>query len=269
MAKFDRNAAINPDIEKQIIKTLDQIEKDHKVKILHAIESGSRAWGFHSPNSDYDVRFFYIHERDWYLSIYEGRDVIELPINEIYDVSGWDLKKALHLAMKSNAVVTEWLKSPIQYKTDGKFTLEFSEICKSLYNKKALYHHYINLGIRQIDQTWRTSETTKIKKYFYMLRPAFALRWMDQNDIDAQMIPMNIQELMEQSDVPETIKRLVNELIEKKKKLEEKAITQKIEELDAFVLEQYELAKLKTEQMPKVTSEKPSKADAFFRRWVS
>lgn len=269
MPNFNRSEAIDRQIEAQILKTLDQIEKEHDVKILHAIESGSRAWGFHSPNSDYDVRFFYVHKRDWYLSVYEGRDVIELPINETYDVSGWDLKKALHLALKSNAVVTEWLKSPVQYKTNEKFTHEFSEFCRKAYNHKALSYHYINLGMRQIDQSWRTSETTKIKKYFYMLRPAFALRWMEQNTCNAQMIPMNIQELMQQSSVPEEIKACVNDLIDKKRQCEEQAITQKIKILDDFVLAQYEASKTQVDKMPKAETSNTERADHFFRNWIT
>ena len=104
-----------------IISKLAQIENDFKVKILYACESGSRAWGFASPDSDYDVRFIYVHNKSHYLSIDEHRDVIELPINEVLDINGWDLRKALRLFRKSNGPLYEWLQSPIIYQTASNF----------------------------------------------------------------------------------------------------------------------------------------------------
>ena len=102
-------------VREEIGSVLCDLERDHGVKILLAVESGSRAWGFPSPDSDYDVRFVYVHAMDWYLSIEPGRDVIELPIDKTLDVSGWDLRKALHLLTKSNPALLEWLESPIIY----------------------------------------------------------------------------------------------------------------------------------------------------------
>ena len=96
----------------EILERLYAIEKSHNVRILYAIESGSRAWGFASPNSDWDVRFIYVHTEDWYLSVHEQRDVIEIPIDEDLDISGWDLRKALRLMQKWNPVLFEWLRSP-------------------------------------------------------------------------------------------------------------------------------------------------------------
>lgn len=268
MPDFNRAEVIDPVIETQILKTLDQIEQDHDVKILHAAESGSRAWGFHSPNSDYDVRFMYVHKKDWYLSIYPGRDVIELPINETYDVSGWDLKKTLHLAMKSNAVVMEWLQSPIQYKSNPDFVNEMIAFCQQSFDRKALMYHYLNLGIRDIDKTWRTSNETQIKKYFYILRPAIALRWLECNADGFEALPMNVQALMEQSDVPEAVKSSINELIEQKRTKQEKAMTEKIERLDEFALQQYEQTREQLEKMPKSPAKQINAADQFFQKWL-
>jgi predicted nucleotidyltransferase len=93
-----------------ICQNLSQIEADYDVRILWAVESGSRSWGFESPDSDYDVRFLYVNRPNWYLSIEEGRDVIELPINDDLDISGWDLRKTLRLFNKSNPVLLEWLQ---------------------------------------------------------------------------------------------------------------------------------------------------------------
>ncbi|MEM6906851.1 MAG: nucleotidyltransferase domain-containing protein, partial [Pseudomonadota bacterium] len=98
----------------EIMAKLTGIERDFGVRILFAIESGSRAWGFPSPDSDYDVRFVYVHPTDWYLSLTPGRDVIELPIRDDLDIGGWDLRKALNLLLKPNPVMLEWLSSPIR-----------------------------------------------------------------------------------------------------------------------------------------------------------
>jgi predicted nucleotidyltransferase len=102
-------------MKEKILAELKRIEQENDVKVLYAVESGSRAWGFPSKDSDYDVRFIYIHKRDWYLSIEQKRDVLEYPINDLLDISGWDLRKALQLLLKSNPVLLEWLRSPIVY----------------------------------------------------------------------------------------------------------------------------------------------------------
>tara|TARA_R110002095_G_scaffold138431_1_gene120009 strand:- start:299 stop:1102 length:804 start_codon:yes stop_codon:yes gene_type:complete len=264
---LNRSAVIDPKVEKQIMKTLTKIEENHDVQILHAAESGSRAWGFHSPNSDYDVRFLYVHERDWYLSIYPGRDVIELPINETYDVSGWDLKKTLHLAMKSNAVVMEWLQSPIIYKTSTDFTESLKTFCGDCFHTKALMYHYINLGTRQIDQTWRTTETTQIKKYFYMIRPAMALRWLAENK-GSKLAPMNIQDLMDGGNVPQAIRDMMDDLIAQKMACEEKTETKRIKTLDDFIMQEYSAAEERAADMSAPEKEMGRRADDLFRSWL-
>ena len=103
-------------MKKEICSTLAEIEKLHNVKILYACESGSRAWGFPSPDSDYDARYLYIRPLESYLKLFPERDVIEGPIDEVKDFVGWDLQKALKLLMKGNAPLIEWLHSPIVYK---------------------------------------------------------------------------------------------------------------------------------------------------------
>lgn len=107
-------------MRKVIIEKLQQIEKQENVRILHAVESGSRAWGFESPDSDFDVRFIYVRPRDYYLKLEQTRDVLEFPINDLLDVNGWDLQKALRLLHRSNPSVFEWFKSPIDRLFIGK-----------------------------------------------------------------------------------------------------------------------------------------------------
>ena len=102
-------------MEKLICSKLHEIEKENNVKILLAVESGSRAWGFASPDSDYDVRFIYVRPKDDYLRLENVRDVIELPIDDVLDINGWDLQKTLRLLYKSNPTLFEWFSSPIVY----------------------------------------------------------------------------------------------------------------------------------------------------------
>lgn len=91
-------------MKQQVQTELTRIERESGVRVLLAVESGSRAWGFASPDSDYDVRFLYAHPRDWYVSVFEGRDVIEQMLPGDLDVSGWDLRKALRLSPSATSL---------------------------------------------------------------------------------------------------------------------------------------------------------------------
>ena len=103
-------------MREKIQAQLRRIEEEEHIKILLAVESGSRAWGFASPDSDYDVRFIYIRPTQDYLRLDSVRDVIELPIDEVLDINGWDLQKTLRLLHKSNPTLFEWFSSPIVYR---------------------------------------------------------------------------------------------------------------------------------------------------------
>ena len=119
-----------------ILSELNRIEQDYHVQILFACESGSRAWGFPSSDSDYDVRFVYIRPTDWYLAIdvERKRDVIELPIDDSLDISGWDLRKALQLYYKSNPPLLEWLGSPIIYQEKYTVAQQLRNLAPEFYN---------------------------------------------------------------------------------------------------------------------------------------
>jgi predicted nucleotidyltransferase len=98
-----------------IIEKLNEIEQTDNITILHAVESGSRAWGFASPDSDYDVRFFYMRQKDYYLRLDRTRDVLEYPVFDLLDINGWDIDKTLKLLHTSNPTLFEWSNSPIVY----------------------------------------------------------------------------------------------------------------------------------------------------------
>ena len=164
----------------ELIKSkLLEIEKDYNVKILYACESGSRAWGFPSPNSDYDVRFIYVQDLDWHLSLKEQKDTIDLPINDELDIGGWEIKKVLSLMWKSNPPLLEWLQSPIVYKSEGNFLSEISELRQQYFSPIATMHHYLSMSKKYLEVC--SGEEVKLKKYFYALRTTISGAWIREN----------------------------------------------------------------------------------------
>ncbi len=154
------------------------MERDHGVRVLFAVESGSRAWGFPSPDSDYDVRFVYLHPRDWYLSLVERRDVIEIPIDaEDHDISGWDLRKALQLLLRSNPPLYEWLVSPIVYREDGATMAALRRLAETGYAHKTMGWHYLRIADRTYRTHFGSRPEANLKKYFYVAGRS-APRWL-------------------------------------------------------------------------------------------
>lgn len=164
-----------------IKEELKCIEEMHNVKILYACESGSRAWGFPSKDSDYDVRFIYINHPDWYLSIDDKRDVIELPINDLLDINGWDIRKALKLFRKSNPPLQEWLLSDIVYYQKYDFINNLRALSSEVFSPISCFYHYLNMA-RNNYREYLQGDQVKIKKYFYVLRPVLACKWIEQHN---------------------------------------------------------------------------------------
>jgi hypothetical protein len=176
---------IAPDKRAAILSSLADIEQRHDVRVLLACESGSRGWGFSSPDSDYDARFIYVHRQPWYLSVNEStgpgeaqRDVIELPIDDELDVSGWDLRKALRLVSKSNPTLIEWLRSPIIYQQDHTAVSQLWKAAESFYSPLGTWWHYFNMA-RSNHRGYLRGETVRTKKYLYVLRPLLACQWIE------------------------------------------------------------------------------------------
>ena len=163
----------------RILGELSRIEREHHVRVLLAVESGSRAWGFASPDSDYDVRFIYVHEPAWYLSVFEGRDVIEEMLPDLLDVSGWDLRKTLRLFSKCNLALNEWLGSPIAYCEIPEFRSQLLNLIPRYFNPIAAMHHYRSMAVRALAEN-AADGRIPIKRLFYVLRPLFACRWIEQ-----------------------------------------------------------------------------------------
>jgi len=170
---------------------LANLESAHGVRVLYACESGSRAWGFASRDSDYDVRFLYVHRRDWYLSVENHRDVIEMEIHDNLDISGWELRKALRLLKKSNPPLLEWLRSPIVYAQDEMFVAGFRELATAYYSPQRCFAHYLHMASGQARQ-YLKGDTVRLKKYLYVLRPLLACRWIERG---LGQVPVRFDEL--------------------------------------------------------------------------
>jgi predicted nucleotidyltransferase len=194
---------------------LDQIAADCGARILLAVESGSRAWGFPSPDSDYDCRFIYTRSPDDYLTPWVPRDVIETPIEGELDVNGWDLAKALKLLVKGNAVVVEWLTSPIVYRGDQRFKNELLAFAGFCLDRQMVARHYLHLGLRQRRLHFTDQADVALKKVFYALRPAAVLRWLRLNP-EAAIAPMHFPTLMAQCAPPREVSDIVDGLLARK-----------------------------------------------------
>ena len=256
--------SIAPEIETTIQSKLSALEADHDVRILFAIESGSRAWGFPSPDSDYDVRFIYARQPDWYLSIEPGRDVIELPIEGDWDFNGWDIRKALGLLIKPNPVMLEWLSSPIRYRWTDEVCdrlIHFAD--KTTFGESCL-HHYRNLAVKQWDKHVGDNPDVSLKKYFYILRPVLAISWIRQNP--SIQPPMNLQALVAGLSLGPELIAHIEQLLALKSAAKEIGRGARIPMIDAFIYDQIACAEVvaKQDERPDLMAE----GDALLRSIV-
>jgi predicted nucleotidyltransferase len=199
-------------MQKRIEDELTAIERTQHVKIIFACEAGSRASGLASKASDYDVRFLYLHPRDWYLSIQEKRDVIEVPVSGTLDISGWDLRKALGLLRKSNPGILEWLQSNIIYSDMPAFTGKIKALAQKTFSQKACMHHYYSMARRNF-KDFMKGEEVQIKRYFYVLRPILACLWMEKR---RTFPPLDFRFLLQELSLPPSLKLEIEKLIAKK-----------------------------------------------------
>jgi len=165
-------------MKEAIQAALHDIEREHNVRVLYAAESGSRAWGFASPDSDFDVRFVYAHAHDWYLRVFEQRDVIERMLPGDLDVSGWELRKSLRLSSKCNLAFNEWFDSPIVYRQDDVFAHDIRIVIEACFQPARALFHYLSMA-KSTYAGYLENEHVRIKKLFYFLRPILACRWIE------------------------------------------------------------------------------------------
>jgi len=225
----------------EVIKEeIKNIEKRENLKILFACESGSRAWGFPSRDSDYDVRFIYIRPIEWYLSIDEKKDTLEYPINDVLDISGWDVRKTLKLFRSSNAVIYEWLQSPIIYKKEIDFAEQLVNYFPDYFSLRAGMHHYLSMAINCYKEEL-AGDIVKLKKYFYALRPALACKWIEEK---REVPPMEFSELRQLIKEEKELNDIIDDLLLKKQDGDEKDMITSIKLLNSFI--EREIVKGKT-----------------------
>lgn len=252
-------------MREEILNRLDLVEREENVSIVYACESGSRAWGFESTDSDWDVRFIYVRPRDWYLSIdvEEKRDVIERPINDELDLSGWDLRKALQLLRKSNPPLLEWLSSPIIYVEKGETARQLRQAVAEFYSPISTFHHYLHMA-QNNNREFLKGELVRVKKYFYVLRPLLAIRWIESDPTSP--VPMEFQRLVDACvDSPE-VGTSIDQLLTRKRSGSELDREPKIEVLSDFI--DTELSRLEKLIVPE--REKPDfeKLNEIFRNAI-
>lgn len=165
-------------MRERVCGVLKQIEADYEVRVLYACESGSRGWGFASPDSDYDVRFLYVHKPEWYLRVDTPRDVIEKPIDAELDLCGWEWRKALGLLKRANPTLVDWLDSPVIYRQDDKVMARVNEVSDFFFSPDRSRWHYRSMALKNFRQYLQDDEV-RLKKYFYVLRPLLAVRWIE------------------------------------------------------------------------------------------
>ena len=215
-------------IREQINETILELQERQGIRVLYACESGSRAWGFASPDSDYDLRFIYAHASDWYLELQEKKDTIDLMLPNDLDLSGWELMKSLRLFASCNLALNEWLDSPEIYWEEPGFRESLVSHVAAFFNPRKALHHYLSMAKGTAERSFDGNKL-KIKKLFYILRPLLACRWVLQKE---SMPPTQFQSLVDEKLVSTEILRLV-EVVQVKK---ETAVEGEIIEVDRNLL---------------------------------
>ena len=224
--------SIPDSIASEILSRLKSAEKEHAVRILYACESGSRSWGFASPDSDFDVRFIYVRPNDWYMSfdVESRRDVIEYPIVDEIDCNGWDVRKALYLFSRTNGALLEWLNSPIRYVEVGSLASELREIMPLAVNRLALCYHYSHMA-RGNAREYLFRDEVRLKKYFYVLRPLLAIRYIEEGH---GVPPVEFERLVDRVS-PRSLVPAIQRLLDLKRETPELGMSAPIPELNGFI----------------------------------
>lgn len=231
----------------EVARRLDALELAEDVRVVYAVESGSRAWGFASADSDYDVRFLYVHRPAWYLQIHRQRDVIERPIVDDIDLAGWDLKKALGLFYKSNPPLYEWLRSPLVYRELTRVAQGMRDLADTFYDPRGGFHHYLHMA----ESNFRGElerEQIRHKKYFYVLRPVLACRWIDTY---TTVPPMEFEELVDRFLPSGPVRDQLDDLLDAKRAGSEADAGPRLEHIHAFLVAELNALRERAGEQPK------------------
>lgn len=264
--------AIPPSMDAETVAAIDvrlgDIAREHGVTIPLAIESGSRAWGFPSPDSDYDCRFVFVRPPEQYLTLFPRRDVIETPLTEVFDVNGWDIAKALKLLLAGNAVIVEWLTSPIIYHADQAFRDSFLQLAGMTADRSRIAQHYLHLGRSILTTRLGDLDDVPVKKLFYALRPAIALRWMRLHP-DARLPPMHFPALCAEANLAADLNDCIQDLLARKAVTRELGRGPMPDLIRAAILDEFSQADTAFTLREARESDDEERADAFFRDWIA
>lgn len=242
---------ISEHVRNEILRRLANAEVEHGVRILFAIESGSRAWGFASPNSDYDVRFVYMRDPSWYqaVDLEERRDVVEYPIVDDIDLNGWDVRKALRLFWKSNPAFVEWIQSPITYIENGDFRAEALRALPEIYTPEKGVYHYRSMAKTNY-RGYLREPMVRLKKYFYVLRPLLAARWVMKT---GQAAPIEFEKLLTLIDNEPQVLGAIHALLEQKRNAPELGLAPAVPILNAFIESELDKPPMEVPKKPRST----------------
>ena len=234
----------NGTVDELVLLKVKEIEEREHIKVLHVVESGSRAWGFASPDSDYDVRFIYVRDEDFYLSLKKTEDYIDWELNDVLDINGWDLKKALQHFHRSNATMFEWSNSPVVYYTTEEWQQLYDRVARQYFSCKSALYHYYGTASKNY-HTYLREDMVKYKKYFYVLRPILACKWIEERKWPPPILFSELHEAV----LEEEMKAAVEDLVAKKMNMTESEKAPKIEILNRYIEEKLEYYKVFSEAM--------------------
>lgn len=221
-------------MRERINKVLRELESRENIRILYACESGSRGWGFASPDSDYDVRFIYVHTPAWYLQVEPPRDVIELPIDAELDVCGWELRKTLGLLKRANPTLIEWLDSPIVYQQQHETLAALRALAQERFSDLRARYHYLSMAKKNF-HSYLQGEQVRLKKYLYVLRPLLAVRWIEAGK---GAPPMRFAELLAGTVSDAALLAEIHHLLVLKQRSNEAEYGAKLPLIEAFIRQQ-------------------------------
>lgn len=236
MNPMQDTTAIAPEVRADIESRLARVASEDGVRLLMAVESGSRAWGFPSPDSDYDVRILYVRPRRDYLALKPVRDVVERPIVDEIDLNGWDIRKALGLMLRHNAVLSEWIESPIRYFADDPVIARLADLASCYFNPRGYALHYASLGNGTLERWLGSDGEIAVKRYFYALRPALSVRALRLDP--SRRPPMSMGPLMRAAGLGQGLVDQIEELIARKARTSEAGSTIRLPDIERLILDE-------------------------------
>ena len=252
------------DSRKAITDAVKSIEERHGCRVLFAIESGSRAWGFASPDSDYDVRGVYVKPLDWYLQLKDDApDTIVEALPDDIDVSLWDLRKALLQMTKSNASFFEWLGSPIIYKDDGTISI-LNALKSECFNPTHAAYHYASM-FRNAMEARKADGSIRIKKLCYALRASLCLKCIMAVE---EMPPTPFADVLERAALGPGEREAIHEVLAKKESALESDVIVPDARLASLLADRYDSIAVHLWHKNGTASEAYAKLEQLFRDYV-